>query len=96
MVDNIIPGYSTPQQAKLRIAAQTWRLDWAVGSTVPRLAQNRRYTAFFLIGVTVDIENPLYKFTMPHNEPMGRHGILGEENAPVRVTLLLEIVSLLT
>jgi Common central domain of tyrosinase len=91
MIQEIIPQYPQDQQAGLVDAANAWRLpywDWAVTNALPDIATKPTFTVNRFDGQTVDIANPLYKFTMPGGKNMGTGGVqsisAGNEVLPVR------------
>lgn len=85
MRDEIIPGFPKDQQAEWREAADSWRFpfwDWSIANPnsstgtvkVPQLSKYPTITVpkSDLSGEE-RIENPLFQFKVPTNEPMSKY-----------------------
>ncbi|KAF3922528.1 Tyrosinase [Orbilia brochopaga] len=90
MINEVIPKFPQGEQQKWLDAASTFRLpywDWAEKKQrspdhppiydVPIITKSPKIKVVDLSNTasTVDIDNPMYKFTMPDNERMGCAGI---------------------
>ena len=78
MINQIVPQFSPSERKVWHDAADTWRLpfwDWAANPKVPNLAMSEEVTVTAPPGVTVRMENPLYKFRMPNDKTMGSEGV---------------------
>ncbi|KAK8108340.1 uncharacterized protein PG998_010353 [Apiospora kogelbergensis] len=78
MVKQIIPNFPKSEQQSWQQAADTWRLpfwDWAANPRIPALADKPEVTVTAPPGQKVRIENPLYQFRMPNDEPMSTQGV---------------------
>ncbi|EEH20603.2 hypothetical protein PABG_02834 [Paracoccidioides brasiliensis Pb03] len=78
MITDIIPAFPKDRQAQLKEAADSWRLpfwDWAVNHRVPTLAKYPTTTIPTPSGKRARVENPLYQFKMPTNEPFLSEGV---------------------
>lgn len=77
MVNEIIPMIHKDQKA-WREAADSWRLpywDWALHSRVPKLCDEPTIYLNAPEGLPSKIDNPLYRFKMPSNQPMSELGV---------------------
>lgn len=82
MVNEVIPQFPEDRQAAWREHAESWRLpfwDWARNGRVPDLAKYPTITVPRPQGGLVRIDNPLFQFRMPTDEPMRSEGV-GTEN----------------
>ncbi|KAJ5346417.1 hypothetical protein N7541_008899 [Penicillium brevicompactum] len=82
MVNQVIPQFPEDRQAAWREQAESWRLpfwDWARNGRVPDLAKYPTITVPRPQGGLVRIDNPLFQFRMPTDEPMRSEGV-GTEN----------------
>ncbi|CAG7938948.1 unnamed protein product [Penicillium olsonii] len=82
MVNDIIPQFPEDRQDGWREQAESWRLpfwDWARNGRVPDLAKYPTITVPKPEGGTVRIDNPLFQFRMPTDQPMRSEGV-GTEN----------------
>ncbi|CAG7929405.1 unnamed protein product [Penicillium olsonii] len=82
MVNDIIPQFPEDRQDGWREQAESWRLpfwDWARNGRVPDLAKYPTTTVPKPEGGTVRIDNPLFQFRMPTDQPMRSEGV-GTEN----------------
>ncbi|GLI81875.1 hypothetical protein PoHVEF18_010269 [Penicillium ochrochloron] len=84
MVNEVIPQFPAEQQAGWREQADSWRLpfwDWARKGRgrCPDLAKTPTINVPSPEGGFVRIDNPLFQFRMPTNQPMRSEGV-GTEN----------------
>ncbi|KAL4861797.1 hypothetical protein BDV12DRAFT_203650 [Aspergillus spectabilis] len=79
MVQEIIPNFPREGRSAWEEAALTWRLpfwDWGVTSSVPALAKYPTTVVPTADGKDEErINNPLYQFRMPTNQPMSTAGM---------------------
>lgn len=82
MVREIIPQFPKERQNSWLEQAESWRLpfwDWARNGRVPDLAKYPTITVPRPDGGQERIDNPLFQFRMPTNQPMRSEGV-GTEN----------------
>ncbi|CAG7969261.1 unnamed protein product [Penicillium salamii] len=82
MVNEVIPLFPEDRQDAWREQAESWRLpfwDWARNGRVPDLAKYPTITVPKPEGGFTRIDNPLFQFRMPTDQPMRSEGV-GTEN----------------
>ncbi|KAJ5899989.1 Concanavalin A-like lectin/glucanases superfamily [Penicillium taxi] len=78
MIKKVVPQF-TKDRASWEAAAQTWRLpfwDWGISSSVPDLCKYPIFVVPAYDGKGVrSINNPLFQFHMPTDQPMSTAGV---------------------
>jgi tyrosinase len=111
MINEIIPKYPPSDRDGFRRAAATWRLpywDWAakkkrgtkITYDVPLIVQQETIEIINYDLGSANVENPMYRFTMPGKERMGCAGVSDiqdetseGENSVIPVSrILLELI----